>query len=557
MNRRFLSAGRAAAPLLAAFLFGCAGAPRDADVAITFLHTNDVHSSYGGFTAENRLCYQALCPGGKGGSVRMEQAIRASRRDRPAALLLDAGDEFQGSLFWTRHREKPARYIVDALGYTAIIPGNHEFDAGNAVFLDYVEALETPVLAANLSFDPPNSGRAGAKRIKPWTIVERAGRKVGIFGLVTHETPEASSPDADAHFADETETAKRAVAELTRQGADVIVALTHIGLENDRKLARAVNGIDIVIGGHSHSLLVKAPETNRAAEGPYPIVENTPEGKPVLIVSTGSTALYLGRLDVKFDASGAPQFWSGDNIALDDETLKALDAPPPDEALMAAIQAFADPIAATMREPLGEIASDAPGGAPLESPGVLVCRQEECRSGNVVADALLAEAFAGEKPQIALLNGGALRASLPAGQVTAGDVLGTLPFQNTPVLGTMDGGAIRRALEHGVARYGDGGGYFLQTAGLRYAFDAGKPPGERVVKAEAKDAQGQWQPLDPKASYRVVTLDFLARGGDGFEMFKPVKWREGEKLANDALRVYLEKHSPVAGRLEGRIVKSE
>ncbi|MDR1777080.1 MAG: bifunctional metallophosphatase/5'-nucleotidase [Desulfovibrio sp.] len=555
MNRTLLSAARLSALLAAALLFGCFGAQRGDDVALTILHTNDVHSSYGGFSAENRLCYQALCEGGKGGSVRMDQAIRASRRDRPAALLLDAGDEFQGSLFWTQHREKPARHVVDALGYTAIVPGNHEFDAGNAVFLDYVEALKTPVLAANLSFDPPRAERAGAKRIKPWMIVQRAGHKIGIVGLVTRETPEASSPDPDAHFADEAETAQKAVTELTRQGVDVIVVLSHIGLENDRKLARAVNGIDIIVGGHSHSLLVKEPEKNKAAEGPYPIVENTPEGKPVLIVSTGSTALYLGRLDVKFDAAGVPQFWSGDNIALDDKTLQALDAPPPNERLKADIQTFADPIAAMLQDPIGEIVSDVKNGAPMESPGVLVCRVGECRTGNVVTDALLTIPFAADKPQIVLLNGGALRASLPAGKVTAGDVLGTLPFQNTPVVGTMDGAAILRALEHGVARHGDGGGYFLQVAGLHYAFDVKKPAGGRVVVARVKDGKGQWKPIAPKAHYRVVTLDFLARGGDGFEMFKAVKWREGENLMNDALRVYLEKHSPVAGRLEGRIVQ--
>ncbi|MCL2124057.1 MAG: 5'-nucleotidase C-terminal domain-containing protein, partial [Desulfovibrionaceae bacterium] len=143
--------------------------------------------------------------------------------------------------------------------------------------------------------------------------------------------------------------------------------------------------------------------------------------------------------------------------------------------------------------------------------------------------------------------------SLPGGAVTPGNVIGTLPFQNAPVMAAIPGPVIFRALEHGVARYGEGEGSFLQVSGLRYAFNPANAPGRRITRAEVQGKAGQWRPLDKNATYRVVVLDFLARGGDGFSMFTPLQWEEGGMPANDALRVYLERHSPVEAGLEGRI----
>jgi 5'-nucleotidase len=518
-----------------------------ADFTLTVLHTNDTHSSFGGVTDKGLTCYAAMCEGGRGGYVRLDQAVRAIRKERPEALFLEAGDIFQGTLFWTMHKERMPMALMDRMGYQAMAPGNHEFDAGWPTWLRFVDALKTPVVAANVSFDPRPDSPAMDK-IFPYIILERKGRKIGVVGLITESTPARSSPGSGVSFNNARKALEGAVAELTAGNVNIIIVLTHLGLEEDRLLARAVDGVDIVVGGHSHSLL---SNVRGRAEGPYPIVEKTPNGDPVLIVAASTACIYLGRLDVGFDGNGVAREWRGEPILLDQAGLASLGAPKPDAALVGLIDGFAVPVLEMMDATIGVINAAGRDGMPLEEPNVMECRRAECLSGNIAADALRVVPF--KEAHIALVNGGALRTSLPGGRVTPGNVLGTLPFQNTPMITRMPGAVLLQALEHGIARYGEGEGGFLQVSGLRYAFNPSNKPGQRITRAETPDKHGHWRPLDKKALYRVVTVDFLARGGDGFSMLAPLSWEEGDKLANDALRVYLERYSPLEAGLQGRI----
>ena len=200
---------------------------------------------------------------------------------------------------------------------------------------------------------------------------------------------------------------------------------------------------------------------------------------------------------------------------------------------------------------VGTINTQGRNGLPLEDPNVLECRRVECLSGNTVADALRLVPF--PEAEIAIINGGALRTSLPGGPVTPGDILGTMPFQNTAMTVKMSGTTLLQALEHGVSKYGEGEGSFLQVSGMRYAFNPANKTGNRITNVEVLNKKGQWRALEPKASYQVVTVDFIAKGGDGYAMFKPLQWEEGDKLAHDVLRIYLENKNPLAIELEGRI----
>ena len=517
----------------------------DGEYRLTILHANDVHSNYGGYTAEGRICYAALCEGGKGGSVRLEQAVSAIRQEDPDAVLLNAGDEFQGSLFWTIHKEAIVARVLNRLEYQAFVPGNHEFDQGTTTFLKLVNALNMPVLAANISFAEP---RPGMEKLRPWITLERNGRKIGIIGIANAQTPNLSSPDADTIFEDEAESLRKAVDELSARGGNIIIGLTHIGLENDRKMARSISGLDILVGGHSHSLL---SNTLPKAEGPYPVVEKSPEGKPVLVVTAASAGVYLGKLEVAFDAAGVPTAWKGEPLLLDDALLASLQTPGPDKELSTMLDAFAEPVREMLKTPIGAIDAVDRNGKPLEETSVRECREGECLSGNVAADAFLFGPF--EDARAVLLNGGSLRASLPGGKVSVGDVVATLPFQDSPVMTDMPGDVLLRALENGVANYGNGEGRFLQVAGLRYAFDARRPSGSRVTKAEVREKGGIWRAVDKTKKYNVVSVDFLARGGDGFSMFPSLPWSQCKMLTSDALRMYLEQYSPVRAKIEGRI----
>ena len=551
MNRLFRGAALFALLLVAA----CSPArtvktdKASAPVTLTVLHTNDTHSSYGGVTDKGLVCYTASCEGGRGGYVRLDQAVRAVRKDSPDALFLDAGDISQGTLFWTQHKERMPMALIDKMGYQAIIPGNHEFDQGWPTWLRLVDSLKTPVLSANISFDPRPDSPA-ADKILPYAILERNGQKIGIVGLTTENTPATSAPGSGISFNDAQKAMETAIADLTARNVRIIIALTHIGLENDRLLARSLNGVDIIVGGHSHSLL---SNTDKRAEGPYPIVEKTPEGAPVLIVTTSTACVYMGRLDVEFDGNGVATAWRGGPVLLDQAGLAALEAPGPNAELTQLVEGFAAPVMEMMTTKIGAVNAAGKDGSPLEEPDIMECRRRECLTGNITADALRVVPF--KEAEIALVNGGLMRVSLPGGAVTPGDVIGTLPFQNTPLMGAIPGSVILLALEHGVAKYGDREGSFLQVSGLRYAFNPANAPGSRITMAEASDKGGQWRPLDKNATYRVVIPDFLASGGDGFDMFVPLQWEEGGMLASDALRTYLEQHSPVKAGQEGRITR--
>ncbi|MDL2216124.1 bifunctional metallophosphatase/5'-nucleotidase [Desulfovibrio sp. OttesenSCG-928-M14] len=518
-----------------------------ADFTLTVLHTNDTHSSFGGITDKGLTCYAAMCEGGRGGYVRLDQAVRAIRKDNPDALFLEAGDIFQGTLFWTQHKERMPLALVDKMGYQAIAPGNHEFDDGWATWLRLVDGLKTPVLAANVSFEP-RPDNPGVDKVLPYIVLERNGRKIGIVGLVTESTPATSSPGPGINFNDAQKTLEKAVAELTARNVNIIIALAHLGLENERQLARSVDGVDIIVGAHSHSLLSNYHDK---AEGSYPIVEKSPNGTAVLVVTASTACTYLGKLDVGFDKNGIVREWLGGPILLDQATLDTLGAPKPNAELVKLIDGFASPVVELMETTIGTIIAEGKDGMPLETPNVMECRKGECLTGNVTTDALRTSAFT--DAEIAILNGGAMRTSLPGGKVTPGNVLGTMPFQNTAMIAAVPGAVILQALEHGVATFGEGEGCFLQVSGLRYAFKPSNKAGQRITKVEVRDQSDTWRPLDPKKRYRVVTVDFIARGGDGFTMLTPMKWEEGDKLTNDVLRVYLEEHSPVKIELQDRI----
>lgn len=544
LKRRYAISGWLVLILTALLLSGCAGKLgwRQKPYELTVLHTNDVHGGYGGLTKDGHICYMPYCEDGKGGSVRLQQAVRAIRRDVPNVVLLDAGDEFQGTLYSTVYKEVMPPVILNKVGYDVFVPGNHEFDYGCESFFTFVRSLEMPLVAANLVVSS-----SGEDKIQPWAILERNGRRIGVVGLVTTETPNISSPCGDLLFTDEETALRRAVAELKEQDVDIIIALTHIGFEADKKLARSVSGVDVIVGGHSHTLL---SNIQPKAAGPYPAVEKSPDGEPVLVVTAGNGGTFLGRLNVTFDGRGVATQWDGDPILLNDASLMALGAPAPDTDLVGTMEEYSGPVQSLLRKKLGRINAAGRKGKPLEA-NIQDCREGECPSGNVVADSILRVAF--PEARAALINSGSMRSSLPGGTVTVGDVMACLPYQNPIVMADMPGSVLLEMLEHGLSRYGEGHGSFLQTAGLRFTFDGRKEPGNRLLKVEIRNRKGKWQKVNPEKSYRVATLKFLADGGDGYTMLKGLSWLESKILLNDAVRIHLETHSPVKAGVEKRI----
>lgn len=514
----------------------------DAGFTLTVLHTNDTHSHIEQFDGFSGSCSEEEAAAGEcfGGIARRATMLAELRASATNPILVDAGDQFQGSLYYTQYRGQEAADYMPMLGYQAMAVGNHEFDDGPANLAKFIDAVGLPVLSANIdaSADPDLAGKIAAS-----TVLDVDGEQVGIIGLTTDTTPTSSSPGNTVSFGEYVASLEPVIADLEAQGINKIILLSHIGYADDQTLAAAIDGIDVIVGGHSHTLL---SNTDEDASGPYPTVVNAPGGNPVLIVQDGAYGKYLGNLEVTFDADGVASSWQGDPILLD-----------------ASVAEDADVLTmvAKLAQPLEELRSTVVG----QSTGILdgsreSCRFGECTMGNIVTDAML-WATQNDGTQIAIENGGGLRASIEAGDVTMGNVLEVLPFGNTMATFGLKGSDLLLALENGVGRAenpdNEGTGRFPQVAGLRFSWDGSKPAGERIVSAEVRGADGEYSPVDPEAVYQLVTNDFNRRGGDDYAVFNDSAinpYDFGSPL-DQALADYITAHSPVDVQLEGRITR--
>ena len=470
----------------------------NAEDRLHILHVNDMHSRIEPINRFDSTCSAEDDAAGEcfGGAARVKTAIDTLRAgitaEGGAVLVLDAGDQFQGSLFYTTYKGEAAAEMVNAIGFDAMAVGNHEFDDGPPALAGFADLARHPVVSGNLDLSGSN---ALSGRIEDQLILEAGDMRVGIVSALAADTAETSSPGPAVVFADEIESLRADVAALEDEGVDRIIALTHVGLPEDRRIAEAVAGIDAIIGGHSHTLMANDGE----AEFPYPVmVAGTP------VAQAYAYSKYLGHLELTFDEAGEVTAAGGDTMLLDASV-------EPDPELAARIEELSAPLDEMRRQVIGETAEAIEGSRE-------VCRARECEMGTLVADAMLAR-VADQGIDIAIQNGGGLRASIDAGEVTMGEVLTVLPFQNTLATFQLKGADVIAALENGVSQIADGAGRFPQVAGLTYAFDADMPAGERVSEVMVETDSG-WAPIDPDATYGVVSNNYMRGGGDGYDMFE-------------------------------------
>ena len=514
-------------------LTACGAANREpvaGGLELRILHVNDTHAFLAGTDAHMNACFEATdC---RGGLARVSAAIRAARHEQDNIIALDAGDQFQGTLFYSVNKW-PMIAAADALlPYDAMTLGNHEFDEGCRELARFLEVQPLPVLAANLA--PQQGCPLAGSRIRPYLVQTIRGTRVGIIGLANDDVTALAAACPQTTFRDARTTLQHYVAELEAQGIRHIIAVTHLGLERDKELARSVNGVDVIVGGHSHTYLGPG-----STEGPYPIVEHAPDGAPVLVVTAARATRYLGDLSITFDAAGIPAAWTGGPREL-------VPALPQEEAMTRLVANYAETLARYRTEIVGRHNVKRPDG--MEA-----CRKGDCFSGLLTADAFL-EYGRKQGARLALVNGGGIRAALPAGDISRGDLLALHPFDGQVHVREYSGEQIMAALEHAVSGPDGEGPQLLQVAGLTYTADTSRPAGQRLRDVHIVDGHGRRHALKPQARYGVVLSDFLASGGDGFGML-----RQGRLLATSPLSVreltsdYIRRHSPLAAPRGKRI----
>lgn len=466
---------------------------QDGPFALAIIHTNDTHAGHLPNSA------------GNGGVARMATVINQIRAEAPNSILLDAGDRFQGSLFHTQYKGQDQVAIMTLLGYQAMSLGNHEFDNGDETLAQFIDGVTFPVLAANIdvSQTPELAGK-----VAPSTIIDVNGAQIGVIGILTAETAFISGPGESVVFSDDYVGVINAeAAALTEQGINKIIVVAHMGILDAERVLPQLENVDVFLDGHSHTLF---SNTYSAAAGRYPLVFENAAGEKIYYGQTGSNTQYVGRMDVTFDADGVITAASGDTILLS----KYITPDPDAEALVADLY---EEVQGMTEQLIGATATEMMTG------NRLVCRAEECALGSLIADAMRA----GTGAQIAIMNGGGIRANLDAGEISLGDVLTIQPFGNIMSTFELAGVNVIAALENGVSgmKAVDGvverdglSGRFPQVSGIRFSFDPTRPVGERVVSVEVENKDGTFSAIDPDVVYSMVTNNFVRTGGDGYSI---------------------------------------
>ena len=533
-------------------------APRP-DYRLAILHINDHHSNLDESDASLRLRTgsddtRASVTVKLGGFPRVATAITELAARHEHVLKLHAGDAITGTLYYTLSEGEADAALMNRVCFDAMAVGNHELDSGDAGLQTFIDHLwsapdcRTPVLSANLA--PRAGSPLGSDSVRPSVVVERGGERIGIVGLTTAaKTQNASRPDPGTRLLDEADSAQREIDRLRDQGIDKIVLLSHLGYAQDQAIAAQLSGVDVIVGGDSHSLLGddSLKTFGLSPAGAYPTAARNKDGDAVCVVQAWQYSAVVGELDVLFDGQGEVKSCAGQPHILIGSTLGKLAG----DALAAARADLASQPALRVTEPdaaasavLADYASQvkAFGAEPVAVAQQNLClrrvpgtRRDPSRSKldgcnldpHVIAHGgdvqqLVAEAFLRQGQRfggadLSLQNGGGVRVDLAAGTVTVGHIYTVLPFKNTLVALTLTGAEVRATLEDAMQSVVAGNtGSYPYAGALRWQVDLRQPLGQRIGALEHRNAQGQWVALDEAATYRMITNDFIAAGQDGY-----------------------------------------
>ncbi|MEF9965623.1 MAG: 5'-nucleotidase C-terminal domain-containing protein [Comamonas sp.] len=561
----------------AAVLAACGGggsSDSEKDDVLTILHINDHHSTLASKTATLQLPVDGKTTAvtvDAAGFPRVTAAIEAMAAQSTNVLKLHAGDAVTGTLYFNRAGAdgEADMAMLNTVCFDAYTLGNHEFDKGDTGLKGILDRLKngkctTPVLSANVQFGA-SSALKSANLVSPSTVVERGGHKIGIVGLtIAQKTKASSSPDKDTLFEDEAVAAQREIDKLQAQGVKRIVLLSHIGYDNDRTIAKKLRGVDVIVGGDSHTLLgpnaIKTIGVGTPG-GAYPTNTTDLDGKRVCIVQAWEYSQVVGELKVKFDkdgvvsqCEGTPHVLIGDDFkiagtaateAQRKSIISSVNAAgflritAPSAQAAAVLKPFSDKVASfnvtkVAYAPQELCSRRVPGGVGSTdySRSSAACNTEgsvSLRGGDIqqlVAQSYLEVAnrqYGGA--DISLQSGGGVRIPLN-GEVTAANAIQVLPFGNMLYRLDVTGSEVKGMLEDGLeAVYGAGGstGPYPYTGGMRFDVNAKAAFGSRVTGIEVRDTtSGQWAALEQGKTYRLFVLSFNANGGDGYKTLASV-----------------------------------
>lgn len=468
---------------------------------ITVFATSDIHSHlepYKPKDAKNEI----------GGLARMSKIIDDTRKIQPNTLLVDGGDAPYNTNIGNLFEGRSTIDVMNAMKYDAMVLGNHDFDFPLSIMKANAERAKFPFLSANTLYNGQRPDH-----LDPYVIKEVDGINIGIIGVTDDESHYYTHPKnvEGISFKNEFESAQETVNAI-KDKTDVVIALAHLHGDN-KVLPTKVQGIDVEIGGGQD--VVDFPQ----------IINNT------WLISPGKHAEVLNQINLNV--------LNDEMIGLNFAHIFLTNNLGEDPAVVKVIDEYRANLDKKMQEVVGKTAVSLDGERST-------VRMKESNLGNAIADSLREMTGA----DIALQNGGGIRASVDSGDITLEEIYSVLPFDNTVVMVEASGQTIWDTLEHSVSWYPSAAGGFLQVSGLSYTFDASKEPGSRLVEITIDG-----KPIDKTKKYKVVSNDFLTGGGDKFTMLKEETklLSKTKSYLRDAFHEYLQKQKTIEPRLEGRI----
>ncbi|MFQ1648852.1 bifunctional metallophosphatase/5'-nucleotidase [Aeromonas veronii] len=531
---------------------------------LTVAHINDTHAHLD--PTENALAIQ---PTGQqlfkfnaqlGGYPRLkfklDELREQARKDGRHFLTLFGGDAFQGTLYFTKFEGEEESRLLSEMGIDAATLGNHEFDLGNTPLNNYATKVNYPIVAANLVKSSSNVLKDNTN-IYEYIIKEINGESVGIFGLVLDNMHDISSPDKDTQFQPMIASAQRTVDTLKKKGVNKVIMVTHIGLQNDQAVAKAVNGIDLIVGGHSQTFLGDINEIksigysqhnqNESDDNRYAQLVTNPDGGKTCIVQAGEWAKGYGLVNVSLTKEGTITKCEGRNTLMsadnftkevnkkkvpvtDAEQTNVVDffAKLPIIEIVPENQAMRDVINTEYKPAVEALEKQVIADVPTELKWARIPTSEGSDGASQITP-LVAEGLYWKLNQLAdngqqkmrvdftLQNAGGVRTNVNAGSLTVGYVMGTLlPFGNKIAVFNIKGKDVRDAIESAVDYADSSSGAFPYVGHLSYTYDGKLAKGSRLTKLEVMDANGQWAPLDDAKIYRIGANTYIAAGKDGY-----------------------------------------
>lgn len=503
---------------------------------LSVIHLNDFHARFEETIHRSSENYAEAESVSVGGIARVSTAVNRLIEERPNAIFLNAGDNFQGTIWYNVHRWNVTALFMNMLPHDVLTLGNHEFDDDVAGVVPFLKNLTAPTVVANIdsSLEPSMQGL-----YQNSTVIERNGTKIGVIGVIL-STTDTIAVTGRLKFLDEVETVNAEASRLKSRGVDIIIVLSHCGLDVDRIMAAKCPLIDLIVGGHSHTLLYSGPlPNNDRPEDEYPVVvTQKTTNRTVLIVQAAAYTRYLGNLTVWFDKKGEVVDWDGNPIFLDSSIEQ-------DPKMVEALKPWKATVdeAAKMKIAKSKVYLDNR------------CRKQECNLGNLITDAMV-DGYV-EKAEnktvwtyaaVACMNPGGIRVPIESMDITFNDLIMAQPFENTWDTIELKGSCIMDILNsNGV----------LVWSGLKVTYKmigGSRTVSEVLIRCRVCEIP-MYEKLELDQWYRLAVPTFLIGAGDGYTPFKTCgRNHEIGEVDTAVLIRYMKKISPIIVGLDRRVI---